>query len=40
MIVKFFDYSNFYKKSSFYKRGDYMTMKNIFKKGKDDGHLE
>lgn len=40
MIVKFFDDLKFKNKLSFYRMGDYMTIKNYFFQKKEHGHLE
>lgn len=40
MKIKFFDFSKFFMRASYYKKGDYMAMKKIMKKGKENGYLE
>jgi len=40
MNVNFRNKTKFWVKVMFYEMGDYMTIKNLFSKGKDDGHLE
>ncbi len=40
MRIKFFDGTAFLMKSSFYSKGDFMTIKNHFFKGEKNGHME